>query len=280
MTPSVPVGEVRPLGDRAYLIGVADAASARALALELVTRLAGAADVLCGSATVMVHASDPATQLSSLQAAMEAVRVDLARRGPSDHRAGPRRLLTVPCRFDGPDLGEVAALAGCRPDEVAALLTTQPLTVAVTGFSPGFAYLEGLPSPLERVPRRPRPRPVVPAGSVAVANGHAAVYPTASPGGWHLVGRTGVRSVHAGTSSLRRARTGRHGPLHRGPRGRVPRTGVGGAAAMVAAIGRANCFRGRRPRPARRGSGRWAPWRRRGRGPRCRSGRSGVVRAG
>ncbi len=192
MTPSVPVGEVRPLGDRAYLIGVADAASARALALELVTRLAGAADVLCGSATVMVHASDPATQLSSLQAAMEAVRVDLARRGPSDHRAGPRRLLTVPCRFDGPDLGEVAALAGCRPDEVAALLTTQPLTVAVTGFSPGFAYLEGLPSPLERVPRRPRPRPVVPAGSVAVANGRAAVYPTASPGGWHLVGRTGV----------------------------------------------------------------------------------------
>ncbi len=31
----------------------------------------------------------------------------------------------------------------------------------------------------------------MPAGSVAVANGHAAVYPTASPGGWHLVGRTG-----------------------------------------------------------------------------------------
>ncbi len=31
----------------------------------------------------------------------------------------------------------------------------------------------------------------MPAGSVAIANGHAAVYPTASPGGWHLVGRTG-----------------------------------------------------------------------------------------
>jgi len=85
----------------------------------------------------------------------------------------------------------VATLAGCRPDEVVALLTARPLTAAVVGFSPGFAYLEGLPSPLDSVPRRPRPRPVVPAGSVAIANGHAAVYPTASPGGWHLVGRTG-----------------------------------------------------------------------------------------
>ncbi len=73
-----------------------------------------------------------------------------------------------------------------------ALLTGAPLTVAVVGFSPGFAYLDGLPAALRRVPRRDRPRPVVPAGSVAVANGHAAVYPTASPGGWQLVGRTGV----------------------------------------------------------------------------------------
>jgi biotin-dependent carboxylase-like uncharacterized protein len=100
-------------------------------------------------------------------------------------------VVTVPCRFEGPDLEEVAGLAGCRPDDVVALLTAGPLTAAVLGFSPGFAYLEGLPSPLDRVPRRPQPRPVVPAGSVAIANGHAAVYPTASPGGWHLVGRTG-----------------------------------------------------------------------------------------
>ena len=63
--------------------------------------------------------------------------------------------------------------------------------MSVVGFSPGFAYLDGLPGPLRAVPRRARPRPVVPAGSVALANGHAAVYPTASPGGWQLVGRTG-----------------------------------------------------------------------------------------
>lgn len=191
MTPSIPVGTVRPLGDRAFLIGVADAAAARGLARRLSTALVGEAEVVCGSATVMVHATDPDAQLSSLAAAAGGTQAELARRGGSDDPVGPGREVTVPCRFDGPDLEEVAGLTGRRPDDVVALLTAGPLTATVLGFSPGFAYLEGLPSPLDRVPRRARPRPVVPAGSVAIANGHAAVYPTASPGGWHLVGRTG-----------------------------------------------------------------------------------------
>ena len=50
-------------------------------------------------------------------------------------------------------------MAGCSPDEVVTRLTAQPLTVAVVGFSPGFAYLEGLPAALRAVPRRDRPRP-------------------------------------------------------------------------------------------------------------------------
>ncbi len=191
MTPSIPAGEVRRLGDRAFLIGVADAGAARELATGLIAALAGEAEVVCGWATVMVHATDPETDLASVEAAADGARAELARRGRSADQVGPGRVVIVPCRFDGPDLDEVAGLAGCRPDEVVAQLTARPLTAAVVGFSPGFAYLEGLPSPLDRVPRRPRPRPVVPAGSVAIANGHAGVYPTPSPGGWHLVGRTG-----------------------------------------------------------------------------------------
>ncbi len=189
--PSIPVGTVRRLGDRAVLVGVADAVAARELASGLTTLLTGEAEVVCGSATVMVHATDPDLELSSLEAVVDAARGEVARRGRSDERVGPGRIFTVPCRFDGPDLEEVAALAGCRPDDVVEQLTAGPLTAAVVGFSPGFAYLVGLPGPLQSVPRRPRPRPVVPAGSVAIANGQAAVYPTASPGGWHLVGRTG-----------------------------------------------------------------------------------------
>ena len=102
----------------------------------------------------------------------------------------PGGLVEIPCTFDGPDLAEVASLVRSTPEAVVEMLMAAPLTVAVVGFSPGFAYLAGLPAALRRVPRRSRPRPSVPAGSVALAGGHAAVYPSASPGGWQLIGHT------------------------------------------------------------------------------------------
>ena len=192
MTPSVPEGEVRPLGDRAFLIGVAGASAARALAWQLAPALEGTAEVIGGAATVMVQLTDPAATVAGVRARVDAV-APAPGASPPSRSDGPGRLVTIPCRFDGPDLDEVAALVGCAAEHVVALLTAQPLTAAVVGFSPGFAYLDGLPAPLRRVPRRARPRPVVPAGSVALANGNAAVYPTASPGGWHLLGRTAYR---------------------------------------------------------------------------------------
>ncbi len=199
MTRSVPVGEVRPLGDRAFLIGVADAAAARAFARSLRSVLAGggagAVDVVCGYATVAVCLADPATELEPVRRA--AARV-LDAGAPPHGRERPGRHVSMPCAFDGPDLAEVAALTGCTPGEVVAQLTAPTLTVSVVGFSPGFAYLDGLPEVLSALPRRDRPRPVVPAGSVALANGHAAVYPTASPGGWQLVGRTAYPLVSSG----------------------------------------------------------------------------------
>ena len=40
------------------------------------------------------------------------------------------------------------------------------------------------------VPRLDAPRPRVPAGAVALAGAYAGIYPTASPGGWRLIGHT------------------------------------------------------------------------------------------
>ncbi len=192
MMRSVPVGEVRRLGDRALLIGAADPAAGRALAgaLQAALRDAGEVEVVCGFASVAVLLPGPDTDVE----AVRAVRGRGGRRVPAGapEEASAGRLVTIACTFDGPDLAEVAALAGCQPDALVAYLTERPLRVAVVGFSPGFAYLEGLPAALHAVPRRARPRPQVAAGSVALANGYAAVYPTASPGGWQLVGRTGV----------------------------------------------------------------------------------------
>jgi len=190
---SVPVGEVRRLGDRAFLIGTADPASGRALAgaLEQALAEAGGVEMVCGFMTVAVLLTEPDADLDPVRAVVEEVVAAFPAQGGADG-AQPGRLVTIPCTFDGPDLSEVAALVGCDPGAVVAQLTERPLTVAVVGFSPGFAYLDGLPEALRAVPRRAHPRPQVPAGSVALANGRAAVYPAASPGGWQLVGRTGV----------------------------------------------------------------------------------------
>ena len=43
------------------------------------------------------------------------------------------------------------------------------------------------------MPRRAVPRPVVPAGSVAIGGAQTGVYPESSPGGWHLLGTTEPR---------------------------------------------------------------------------------------
>ncbi|MDG6101158.1 allophanate hydrolase subunit 1 [Dactylosporangium aurantiacum] len=95
--------------------------------------------------------------------------------------------LDIPVIFDGPDLAQVAAHVGRSPEGVVADLTGTAFRVAFGGFAPGFAYLTGLPW---SIPRLESPRPRVPAGSVALAAEYAGIYPTASPGGWQLVGRT------------------------------------------------------------------------------------------
>jgi len=97
--------------------------------------------------------------------------------------------LDIPVTFDGPDLDSVATLVGTSPEAVVTALTSTVFRVAFGGFAPGFAYLSGLPW---SVPRLDSPRPRVPAGSVALAAEFAGIYPTASPGGWRLVGRTGT----------------------------------------------------------------------------------------
>ena len=65
-------------------------------------------------------------------------------------------------------------------------------TIGMIGFLPGFPYLIGLDAALE-LPRHATPRPRVPAGSVAIGGAQTGIYPSASPGGWHLLGRCGAR---------------------------------------------------------------------------------------
>ncbi len=91
--------------------------------------------------------------------------------------------------IDGPDLAEVAARTGLSEDHVVALHAGVEYRVLVLGFVPGFPYLGVVPAPLD-LPRRATPRVRVPAGSVAIAGRQTGIYPFATPGGWHLIGRT------------------------------------------------------------------------------------------
>jgi KipI family sensor histidine kinase inhibitor len=109
---------------------------------------------------------------------------------PAEHPAP--RTIHLPVRFtpaDAPDLEHIASHASLTPDAVIDLLLAADLRVEFLGFMPGFPYMSGLPAPLH-LPRRSSPRPRVPAGSLALAGSMCGVYPVASPGGWHLVGRT------------------------------------------------------------------------------------------
>ena len=57
------------------------------------------------------------------------------------------------------------------------------------GFVPGFAYL-GIVDQRIAMPRHAVPRVRVPARSVAIAGVQTGIYPSETPGGWQLIGRT------------------------------------------------------------------------------------------
>ncbi len=97
--------------------------------------------------------------------------------------------LTIDVVYDGPDIADLAYAAQVSIDDVVRLHATGTYEVAFCGFSPGFGYLRGIDRRLH-VPRRDTPRTSVPAGSVGIAAGYTCVYPSASPGGWYLIGHT------------------------------------------------------------------------------------------
>jgi inhibitor of KinA len=95
---------------------------------------------------------------------------------------------------DGPfsDLKEIEKLTSLCAEEIIAELLSTEFEVKMLGFLPGFAYLGDLPEKL-RVPRKSTPRKLVPAGSLAIAECFAGIYPFDSPGGWNIVGKTGIK---------------------------------------------------------------------------------------
>jgi 5-oxoprolinase (ATP-hydrolysing) subunit B len=94
---------------------------------------------------------------------------------------------------NGIDLEDVARSLNITPDEVVARHTAGDYRVAMIGFTPGWSYLSGLIESMH-MPRRQSPRVLTPAGTISIGGTQAGVQCLAGPSGWHLLGRTAVRT--------------------------------------------------------------------------------------
>jgi KipI family sensor histidine kinase inhibitor len=143
----------------------------------------GVVDIVPAARTVLV---DCATTEARQRMEQLVPTIDLDHHGPA-----ASRLVEVPTVYDGEDLDAVAAATDHTVDEVIELHSGTEYRAAFCGFAPGFVYLTGL-TPELHLPRRKTPRARVQAGSVAMGADLTGVYPTSSPGGWHLLGSARV----------------------------------------------------------------------------------------
>ncbi len=146
------------------------------------SELPGLLDVVPGYDTLLVEFDPGLIDADTLRGLVDASRDD----------GGPlsgARAVTLDTVYDGPDLEEVAQRAGLSVAEVIRRHADIDYFVYALGFTPGFPFM-GDVDPAIRTPRRDEPRKHVPAGSVGIADAQTGVYPSASPGGWRLLGRT------------------------------------------------------------------------------------------
>ena len=150
--------------------------------------LPGVVETVPSFRSLMIHYDPLSTSSGELAAAVAAL-------APAEAAVvAPGRRWLLPCCYDsdfGPDLDHVAAATGLAAKDIAELHSTAMFTVAMLGFLPGCPFLSGL-DPRFDLPRRTTPRTRLAGGSVAIAQKLSVIYPTESPGGWHLIGNCPV----------------------------------------------------------------------------------------
>jgi KipI family sensor histidine kinase inhibitor len=107
----------------------------------------------------------------------------------TDDEKASGRLIKIPVEYSGVDLESVAKQVGLSVGAVIERHAAPEYRVRMMGFMPGFPYLDGL-DPVLHLPRRGSPRDRIEPGTVAIGGPHAGIYSVASPGGWHLLGKT------------------------------------------------------------------------------------------
>lgn len=190
-----------PCGDTAVSVDFGDridaSLNARVMALDAAlarTMPEGVIETVPTYRSLLVHFDPLAIGYDELCGQLH----DLARQPPADAKA--HRRWRVPVAYGGAfgeDLESISSHCGFEPEAFAQLHAAGRYRVAMIGFVPGFCYLGGL-DPKLAMPRRPVPRPRIPASSIAIGHAQTAIGSIVSPSGWHLIGRTPVRPFQRG----------------------------------------------------------------------------------
>lgn len=104
------------------------------------------------------------------------------------------RTIKVPVCYEhpfAPDLPALAAANNLTAEEVISIHCSIVYRVYMLGFLPGFTYM-GQTDERIAMKRKEQPMPVM-AGSIGIAGRQTGIYPLASPGGWHIIGRSPLK---------------------------------------------------------------------------------------
>jgi inhibitor of KinA len=182
-----------PVGDAALMVEFGHAIdpdlNARVITFAETVRAQrwdGILDIVPTYCSVTIHVDPLSLDVGTLTSRLQ----QLSYHGPHERPSGAHHMIPVLYGGEcGPDLEDVAAFARLSVAEAIRLHGSALYRVYMLGFSPGFPYLGSVPHPLA-MPRLATPRTTVPGGSVGIAGSQTGIYPTSTPGGWRLIGRT------------------------------------------------------------------------------------------
>jgi KipI family sensor histidine kinase inhibitor len=186
-----------PSGDAAITVefgrDIDDAVNRRVLALDRALAretVAGVTETVPTYRSLLVHYDPVAIGFDALSEKLAALS-----KLPVTSTTNTRRW-RIPVAYGGEhgiDLEEVAKTLNATPDDIVARHIAGDYRVAMIGFTPGWSYLGGLDASLQ-MPRRQDPRLLTPAGTISIGGVQTGVQCLAGPSGWHLLGRTPVRT--------------------------------------------------------------------------------------
>jgi 5-oxoprolinase (ATP-hydrolysing) subunit B len=197
MAASEALPRLLPSGDSAITVefsrNIDDAANRRVLALDRAVTaesIAGVIETVPTYRSLLVH-YDPAQ--IGFEALGERLLALAERPVPPTAKARRWRIPVAYGGEHGIDLEDVAKALDTTPDNIVKRHIAGDYRVAMIGFTPGWSYLSGLESFLH-MPRRQSPRLLTPAGTISIGGVQTGVQCLAGPSGWHLLGRTAVRT--------------------------------------------------------------------------------------